>query len=111
MEGKDDMTSISLLRAGATTLACVLLGLQIVGGWEYTEGGTLYTRASMIAAMVTLAALPVFIEAARREGKPAISVALFVAFVAFLAYSLPAWRGQGGQAGAGRRRQSRQGRP
>jgi hypothetical protein len=97
MEGKDDMTSISLLRAGATTLACVLLGLQIVGGWEYTEGGTLYTRASMIAAMVTLAALPVFIEAARREGKPAISVALFVAFVAFLAYSLPANIGRVGE--------------
>jgi hypothetical protein len=91
------MTSISLLRGGATALAGVLLGLQIVGGWEYTEGGTLYTRASMIAAMVTLAALPVFIEAARREGKPAISVALFVAFVAFLAYSLPANIGRVGE--------------
>jgi hypothetical protein len=91
------MTSISLLRAGATTLAAVLLGLQIVGGWEYTEGGTLYTRASMIAAMVTLAALPVFIEAARREGKPAIAIALFVAFVAFLAYSLPANIGRVGE--------------
>jgi predicted DNA-binding protein (UPF0251 family) len=91
------MTSISLLRAGATTLAGVLLGLQIIGGWEYTEGGSLYTRASMIAAMVTLAALPVFIEAARREGKPAIAVALFVAFVAFLAYSLPANIGRVGE--------------
>jgi hypothetical protein len=91
------MTSISLLRAGATTLAGVLLGLQIVGGWEYTEGGTLYTRASMIAAMVTLAALPVFIEAARREGHRSIALALFVAFVAFLAYSLPANIGRVGE--------------
>jgi hypothetical protein len=97
MEGKTTMTSISLLRAGATTLAGVLLGLQIVGGWEYTEGGTLYTRASMIAAMVTLAALPVFIEAARREGHRSIALALFVAFVAFLAYSLPANIGRVGE--------------
>jgi hypothetical protein len=91
------MTSISLLRGGATALAGVLLTLQVVGGLEYTEGGTLYTRASMIAAMVTLAALPVFIEAARREGKPAIAVALFVAFCSFLAYSLPANVGRTGE--------------
>jgi hypothetical protein len=97
MEGKTTMTSISLLRGGATALAGVLLGLQIVGGWEYTEGGTLYTRASMIAAMVTLAALPVFIEAARREGHRSIALALFVAFVAFLAYSLPANIGRVGE--------------
>jgi hypothetical protein len=97
MEGKDDMTNINLLRGGATALAGVLLGLQVVGGLEYTQGGTFYTQASMIAAMVTLAALPVFIEAARREGKPAISVALFVAFVAFLAYSLPANIGRVGE--------------
>jgi hypothetical protein len=51
----------------------------------------------MIAAMVTLAALPVFIEAARREGHRSIALALFVAFVAFLAYSLPANIGRVGE--------------
>jgi predicted DNA-binding protein (UPF0251 family) len=91
------MTNITVLRGGATALAGVLLGLQIIGGLEYTDGGSLYTRASMIAAMVTLAALPVFIEAARREGKGLIALALFVAFVAFLAYSLPANIGRVGE--------------
>jgi hypothetical protein len=97
MEGKDDMTNINLLRGGATALAGVLLSLQVVGGLEYTQGGTFYTQASMIAAMVTLAALPVFIEAARREGHRSIALALFVAFVAFLAYSLPANIGRVGE--------------
>jgi hypothetical protein len=91
------MHNLSYLRWSAMALAAALLGLQLLSAVEYTEGGTLYTRASMIAAMVTLAALPVFIEAARREGHRSIALALFVAFVAFLAYSLPANIGRVGE--------------
>lgn len=86
----------------ATALAAMvtavgLLALQIIGGLEYTEGGTLYFRASMIAAMMVLALLPVFIEVARRTGHGLIGTALFVAFLAFLAYSLPANVGRNGE--------------
>jgi hypothetical protein len=91
------MNNLAYVRGGAMVLAGALLSLQVVGGWEFTEGGSLYTRASMVAAMITLAALPIFVETARREGKPAISLALFVAFVAFLAYSLPANIGRVGE--------------
>jgi hypothetical protein len=82
---------------GALATAAALLGLQILLGLEYTDGGTLGTQASMIFAMVTLAVLPVFIETARRQGHKAIAGALFVAFVAFLAYSLPATTGRTGE--------------
>lgn len=81
----------------ALAMAGGLLGLQVVGGLEATEGGSLYTRASMVAAMVTLAALPVFIEAARRAGAKGAAAALCVAFLAFLAYSLPATVGRTGE--------------
>ena len=81
----------------ALTTAALLLALQIVGGLEYTEGGSLYVRASMIAAMVVLAVLPIFIEVARRTGHSAIGLALFVAFAGFLAYSLPANIGRNGE--------------
>ena len=74
-----------------------LLVLQIVGGLEYTEGGSLYTRASMIAAMVTLAVLPVFIHAARKRGQGFIATCLGISFLAFLAYSLPATTGRTGE--------------
>jgi hypothetical protein len=82
---------------GAIGLAVALLGLQLVLALEYTEGGTLGTRASMIFAMVTLALLPVFIETARRNGNRALALALGVAFLAFLAYSLPATTGRTGE--------------
>jgi hypothetical protein len=82
---------------GALATAAALLGLQILLGLEYTDGGTLGTQASMIFAMVTLAVLPVFIETARRQGHKTIAGALFVAFVAFLAYSLPATTGRTGE--------------
>ena len=88
---------IRIAAYAALAMAGCLLGLQIIGGLEYTEGGSLYTRASMIAAMVTLAALPVFIEAARQVGARGVALALFVAFVAFLAYSLPATTGRTGE--------------
>ena len=81
----------------ALATAAGLLALQIIGGLEYTEGGTLYVRASMIAAMMVLALLPVFIEVARRTGHGLIGTALFVAFLAFLAYSLPANVGRNGE--------------
>ena len=51
----------------------------------------------MILAMVTLAALPVFMEAARKVRAWGLVVALGVAFVAFLAYSLPATTGRTGE--------------
>ena len=77
--------------------AGALLALQIVGALEYTAGGTLYTQASMIGAMVTLALLPLFIEAARRQGAYFIAGALAVSFVAFLVYSAPATIGRTGE--------------
>ena len=71
-----------------------LLVLQIIGGLEYTEGGSLYAKSSMVAAMVTLAFLPVFIEVARQAKAYGIALALAVAFCAFLAFSLPATVGR-----------------
>lgn len=85
------------LCGGAIVIAAGLLAVQIMGGIEYTQGGSTYTRVSMIAAMITLAALPIFIEAARRIGAHGVAVALFVAFLAFLAYSLPANVGRTGE--------------
>jgi hypothetical protein len=90
-------TSTTALQWGAMALAGALLLLQIVGGLEYTEGGSLFTKASMIAAMVTLAVLPAFFEAAWRRRAFGITAALLVAFVAFLAYSLPATVGRTGE--------------
>ena len=81
----------------ALAMAGCLLGLQIVLGLEATAGGSLGTQASMILAMVTLAALPVFMEAARKVKAWGLVVALGVAFVAFLAYSLPATTGRTGE--------------
>jgi hypothetical protein len=86
-----------LTALGALGLAAALLGLQVILGLEYTAGGTLGTQAGMVLAMVTLAALPVFIEAARRYGLPMLAWALVVPFVAFLAYSLPATTGRTGE--------------
>lgn len=74
-----------------------LLALQIVGGLEYTHGGSLYTQASMIAAMVALALLPVFFAMALRHDARMIAGTLGIAFVAFLAYSLPATSGRTGE--------------
>lgn len=85
-----------LFGVGATVFAGVLLALQIVGGLEYTKSGTLYTQASMVVAMVTVALLPIFIHAAWKMSR-AISLVLFIGFVAFLAYSLPANIGRLGE--------------
>jgi hypothetical protein len=81
----------------ALVMALGLLGLQIVLGLEATVGGSLGTQASMIAAMATLAVLPVFIEAARRSGHGFIACCLGVSFLSFLAYSLPATTGRTGE--------------
>lgn len=81
----------------ALVMVLCLLGLQIVLGLEATVGGSLGTQASMIAAMVTLAVLPVFIEAARRTGHGFIAFCLGISFVSFLAYSLPATTGRTGE--------------
>lgn len=87
----------STIQKFAALGALALLALQIVGALEYTSGGTLYTQASMIGAMVTLAILPLFIEAARRQGAYFIASALAVSFAAFLAYSAPATIGRTGE--------------
>lgn len=84
----------------ALAMAGALLSLQIVAGIEHTTGGTLYTQLSMVAAMVTLAVLPVFVEVARRHGAYWIGLALMVSFLAFLAYSLPATVGRTGETKA-----------
>jgi hypothetical protein len=89
-------SSLAILGSAAILVALALLGLQILGGLEATEGGSLYTRASMIAAMITLACLPMFIEAARHLSKGLV-LALCVSFVSFLAYSLPATTGRTGE--------------
>ncbi len=86
----------SILALAAMGFACCLLAFQIVGGLEYTEGASPYTRASMVVAMVTVALLPIFIEASRRLSKWLI-LPLLIAFVAFLGYSLPAQVGRVGE--------------
>ncbi len=89
------MVKVSAYAALAT--AGALLGLQILLGFEFTTGGTVGTQASMVLAMVTLAALPVFIEAARQIKAWGLVIALGIAFVALLAYSLPATTGRTGE--------------
>lgn len=86
----------SLLALAAMGFACCLLAFQIVGGLEYTEGASPYTRASMVVAMVTVALLPIFIEASRRLSKWLV-LPLLTAFIAFLGYSLPAQVGRVGE--------------
>ncbi len=81
----------------ALATAGALLSLQIVGGLEATQGASVYTRASMIAAMATVAVLPVFIHVACRAKARTLALALGVAFVALLAYSLPAVVGRTGE--------------
>jgi len=80
----------------ALVTAGALLSLQIIGGLEHASSGTLYTKASMIAAMTVVAILPVFIHIAWRNSK-GLALALSVAFVALLAYSLPAVVGRTGE--------------
>lgn len=88
---------IKIAAYAALAMAGALLGLQILLGFEFTAGGTIGTQASMVLAMVTLAALPVFIEAARQIKAWGLVVALGIAFVALLAYSLPATTGRTGE--------------
>jgi len=89
------MQLIASIAALAT--AGALLSLQIVGGLEATKGASLYTQSSMIAAMATIAVLPVFIHVAWAHKARALALALSVAFVALLAYSLPAVVGRTGE--------------
>jgi hypothetical protein len=88
---------IKLTAYFALAMAIALLGLQIIGGLEYTVGGSFYTRASMTAAMVVLACLPVFVKSAEIIGASKINSVLVVATLAFLAYSLPATTGRTGE--------------
>jgi hypothetical protein len=88
------MRNITGVQWAAIGGAAGLLILQIIGGLEYTEGGSLYAKSSMVAAMITLAFLPVFIEVARQAKAYGIALALAVAFCAFLAFSLPATVGR-----------------
>ena len=88
---------IRIAAYAALATAGALLGLQILRGFEFTAGGTIGTQASMVLAMVTQAALPVFIAAASQIKAWGLVVALGVAFVALLAYSLPATTGRTGE--------------
>ena len=81
----------------ALIAAAGLLALQILLGLEYTDGGSLGTRWSMIGAMVTLALLPVFLAIALRHRARLIAGAIGISFGAFLAYSLPATSGRTGE--------------
>jgi hypothetical protein len=81
----------------ALVMACGLLALQVTGGLEYTEGGSLYTRASMIAAMIAVATLPLVIDAAWARKSRGAAVVMAVALLAFLGYSLPATTGRTGE--------------
>jgi hypothetical protein len=85
--------------ASFTALVCALclLGLQVVGGLEYTAGGSLYTQASMIAAMVAVAVLPLLIESAWHRKARGAAAVMAIALVSFLAYSLPATTGRTGE--------------
>ena len=84
------------LAGGATLFASALLVLQIVGGLEYTHGASAYTQASMVTAMVAVAALPLFVHAAWHVNKM-VSAVLFVGFMALLVYSMPANIGRIGE--------------
>lgn len=74
-----------------------LVALQVVAIHEYSEGGSLYTKASGIAAVLCVAALPIWIEAARKARSYLVAGTLVLAFVALLAYSLPATIGRTGE--------------
>jgi hypothetical protein len=64
------MKGIYYVGAGAAIVgAGCLLGLQVIGGLEHTAGASFYTVASTIAAMVTVALLPVFIHFATHISK------------------------------------------
>ena len=84
--------------AAAVLLAIGLLILQIIGAMEYTAEGSLYTRASMIAVMITVAALPLFIEAALHVKARFLAGVIGVAFACLISYSLPAIIGRTGEA-------------
>ena len=92
------MTKLSAF--AAITTAAALVALQVVAISEFTADGSPYTRASGVAAILTLAILPCFIHVAWRHGSKAIAGSLFVAFIAFLAYSLPATIGRTGEVKA-----------
>lgn len=82
----------------AVAMAMALLGLQIIGGLEYTEGASLYTRASMIAAMVAVAFMPLVIESAWTNGSRFSAAVMAIAVFMFLGYSIPATIGRTGEA-------------
>ena len=88
------MRTISLTQGAALAGAAGLLALQIIGGLEYTEGGSTYAKWSMVASLATVALLPVFVEVARQKKAYGICLALGVAFAAFLVYTLPATIGR-----------------
>lgn len=84
------------LAGGATLFGGALLALQIVGGLEWTAGASLYTQASMVVTMVSIAALPVFISFAWRTSFM-LGLPLLLGFILLLAYSLPATIGRIGE--------------
>jgi hypothetical protein len=89
------MTRYAAYTALATGAA--LVGLQVVAVTEFTEGASLYTRASGIAAVLCVAALPIWIETAYRTGSKFVAGVLCMSFLSLLAYSLPATIGRTGE--------------
>lgn len=79
-----------------------LLLLQIIGGLEYVSEGSLYTKASMVGVMMTLAVLPMFIAEARQAAAWLVCLVLSAAFIALMAYSLPATIGRTGEVREGK---------
>ena len=86
------MTKAIRLSAGA--LAILFLSMQILAAWEYHESGSTYALASMIAALIGLAAIPIIAIAACQHGHYGAGAALSLTVICLLAYTLPATVGR-----------------
>lgn len=86
----------NILGGAATVFALCLLAVQIHAGLEYTAGETTAVRNGIIAAMVTVAFLPIFVELAKLVSK-FVRFVLVLGLFALLAYSLPATIGRVGE--------------
>lgn len=84
---------------GASAFALGLLALQVLGALEYTDGASLHTRAVTVAVMLTLAGLPIFIEACRRTGAGILALVLGIGFACYLLFSMSATIGRVGEPG------------
>lgn len=81
----------------ASAMAVALLALQIQGVFEYTAGGSVYTRNTMIAAAVMVALLPLVVDSAWHRKAYFSSVIMAISTAALLWYSIPATLGRIGE--------------